>query len=169
MGIRSVSGMVCYVEDPLKTAEFYEKLGFQFKKRKSHHVTVNLNWYWIDFLKISKEEKTEFIEEARSNNKGAGIYIYVSVDNVDEFYNDLIAKGLKPSTEPRDCLWNREFVIAILRLQVNYLQKNLKNTLTNKRRYFINICIIYGFFVLSGLISISNATYEKPYKTAKLS
>ena len=112
MGVKSVSGMVCYVEDPLKTADFYEALGFQFKKRKPDHVIVNLNWYWIDFLKISAEEKTEFIEEARARNKGAGIYIYISVDDVDKFYQQLLDQGLKPSTEPRDWPWgNREFVI----------------------------------------------------------
>ena len=60
----------------------------------------------------SKEEKSEFQEEANLPNKGAGLYLYISVGNVDEFYKGLVAKGLKPSSEPRDWSWgNREFAI----------------------------------------------------------
>lgn len=38
--------------------------------------------------------------------------IYLIVDDVDETYKELLEKGLKPSSEPRDWPWgNREFVI----------------------------------------------------------
>ena len=38
--------------------------------------------------------------------------LYFSVDDVDEAYKSLRAKGLKPSSEPKDRPWgNREFVI----------------------------------------------------------
>ncbi|MHB1865000.1 MAG: VOC family protein [Candidatus Saccharimonadales bacterium] len=66
----------------------------------------------MDFHPQDKEDKPEFQKEAHLDNKGAGLFIYISVDNVDEFYNGLIDKGLKPSSEPRDWPWgNREFVI----------------------------------------------------------
>ena len=40
------------------------------------------------------------------------MFVYISVDDVDEFYRGLAQKGLKPSSEPRDWPWgNREFVI----------------------------------------------------------
>ncbi len=71
-----------------------------------------MNWFWIDFIAIDKEDKPEFQKEAHLDNKGAGLYLYISVDNVDDFYNDLVAKGFKPKSEPRD--WpsgNREFVM----------------------------------------------------------
>jgi uncharacterized glyoxalase superfamily protein PhnB len=87
-------------------------LGFEFKKREENRVTIKLNWFWMDFLQIDAELKSEFQKEANLENKGAGHYLYISVENVDEAYQDLISKGLKPSSEPRDWPWgNREFVI----------------------------------------------------------
>lgn len=109
---KSVSGLVCYVKDVNKTAEFYEQLGFQFRLRESNRVMVNVNWFWIDFLESDNEDKPEFVKEATSSNKGSGMFLYVSVDDVDEAYKDVVSKGLKPSSEPRDWPWgNREFVI----------------------------------------------------------
>ncbi len=104
--------MVCYVKDIKKTAKFYEALGFQFEKREPDHVSIRLNWFWIDFHPQDKEDKPEFQKEANLNNKGAGLFLYICVENVDDFYNGLLAKRLKPSSKPRDWPWgNREFVI----------------------------------------------------------
>lgn len=112
MKIKSVSGITCYVKDLSKTAKFYETLGFEIKKRVSNHITVYSNWFWTDFLAINKEDKPEFQKEASHEGKGAGLFVYLSVENVDDFYKDLLSKGLKPSTKPRDWPWgNREFVI----------------------------------------------------------
>jgi len=112
MKIKSVSGVSCYVKDLDKTAQFYETLGFEVKKREVNHITVYSNWFWIDFLAIDKEDKPEFQKQAHLDNKGAGLYLYLSVDNVDNFYKELLSKGLKPVSEPRDWPWgNREFVI----------------------------------------------------------
>ncbi len=112
MKMKSIAGAVFYVKDVEKTADFYEKLGFEFKKREPDYVSVKLNYYWMDFLPQDKEQKENFKEEALSPHKGAGMYTYISVENVDEAYKDLISKGLKPSSEPRDWPWgNREFVI----------------------------------------------------------
>ena len=110
--MKSVSGVTCYVKDLSKTAEFYKTLGFAVKKKEGNHATVYLNWFWIDFVLIDMENKPEFIKEATKKNKGAGLYLNVSVDDVDVFYNGLLKKGLKPSSNPRDWPWgNREFVI----------------------------------------------------------
>jgi catechol 2,3-dioxygenase-like lactoylglutathione lyase family enzyme len=112
MKMKSVSGIVAYVKDIEKTAAFYETLGFQFEKREANHISLRLNWFWIDFHPQNKEEKKEFQKEANLANKGAGMFLYISVDDVDEFYNGLLREGLKPSSEPRDWPWgNREFVI----------------------------------------------------------
>jgi catechol 2,3-dioxygenase-like lactoylglutathione lyase family enzyme len=100
------------VKDLKKTMKFYEALGFDFKKKDTTHATGYSNWFWIDFLPADTEEKSAFQKEAHATHKGAGLYIYLSVDNVDACYKDLISKGLKPSSEPRDWPWgNREFVI----------------------------------------------------------
>ena len=112
MKVKSVAGIVAYVKDTKKTAAFYEKLGFIFEKREPDHISVRLNWFWIDFHSQDKEDKSEFQKEAKLTNKGAGLFLYISVDDVDEFYSGLIKKGLKPSSKPRDWPWgNREFVI----------------------------------------------------------
>ena len=61
---------------------------------------------------FAKAKKAEFKEEATAEPKGSGIYINCSVADVDEFYEGVKAKGLTPSSEPRDWPWgNREFVM----------------------------------------------------------
>jgi catechol 2,3-dioxygenase-like lactoylglutathione lyase family enzyme len=60
MKIKSVSGITCYVKDLDTTAQFYEALGFEIKKRESNHVTAYSNWFWMDFLLIGQENKPEF-------------------------------------------------------------------------------------------------------------
>lgn len=112
MKLVSVAGVVCYVKDTKKTAVFYKKLGFKFHKRTPEHVSIYLNWFWMDFHPQNKEDKPEFQKEANLKNKGAGLFLYIRVDDVDKVYNTLIKKGLKPSSKPRDWPWgNREFVI----------------------------------------------------------
>lgn len=110
--MKSISGMVCYVKDTAKTAEFYDSLGFTFDKREPDHISIRLNWFWIDFHPQDKEDKPEFQKEANLDNKGAGLFLYIKVENVDGFYKGALAKGLQPSSKPKDWPWgNREFVI----------------------------------------------------------
>ena len=112
MKLRSVSGLVCYVKDIKKTAAFYDALGFAIDKNEPDHLSIHLNWFWMDFHPQDKEDKPEFQKEANLENKGAGLFVYVSVEDVDEFYEGLVAKGIKLSSEPRDWPWgNREFVV----------------------------------------------------------
>ena len=112
MKIKSVAGVTCYVKNVSRTAKFYETLGFAFRKREPHHATAYLNWFWIDFLSIDKEARADFRKEAKLAHKGAGVFLYLSVENVDDFYEGLLSKGLKPSTKPQDSPWgNREFVV----------------------------------------------------------
>lgn len=110
--MKSIAGIVAYVKDLSKTAEFYKKLGFTVTDDKEDIFGVRLNWFWIDFHPQDKEDKPEFQKEANLENKGAGQFLYISVDDIDEFYQLIIKKGLKPSSEPRDWPWgNREFII----------------------------------------------------------
>jgi uncharacterized glyoxalase superfamily protein PhnB len=110
--MKNVAGLVCYVKDTKKTARFYEALGFIFDKRESNHLSTKINKFLIDFHPQDKEDIPEFQQEAKFDNKGSGLFIYISIDNVDDFYQKIIAKGLKPSSKPRDYPWgNREFMI----------------------------------------------------------
>jgi catechol 2,3-dioxygenase-like lactoylglutathione lyase family enzyme len=112
MKMKSVSGVTCYVKDLNQTIEFYEALGFDFKKRESDNATAYLNWFWINFVATAEEQKPEFQEEANAEKKGSGIFVNISVEDVDEFYQGVIAKGLTPSSEPKDWPWgSREFVL----------------------------------------------------------
>jgi catechol 2,3-dioxygenase-like lactoylglutathione lyase family enzyme len=112
MKLKSVSGFVCYVKDLDATAKFYESLGFLKSSQDKDRLSFRLNWFWIDFHPQDKENIPEFQKEAKLEPRGAGIFIYLSVENVDEYYNLLIQKGLKPASEPRDYPWgNREFMI----------------------------------------------------------
>jgi catechol 2,3-dioxygenase-like lactoylglutathione lyase family enzyme len=112
MKMKSISGFVLYVKDTAKTLEFYDKLGFRFDKRDPDHLSMRLNWFWVDFHPQDKEDIPEFQQEATLEPKGAGIFIYISVDDVDEFYEDVKEKGLEPASEPHDYPWgNREFML----------------------------------------------------------
>ena len=112
MKIKSVSGFACYVKSLNATTKFYEKLGFEVRKKDVDHVTVYSNWYWIDFLVSGKQLRAGYQDQDNSGEKGAGLYIYLSVDDVDGFHKGLISKGFKPSSEPKDYPWgNREFML----------------------------------------------------------
>jgi predicted lactoylglutathione lyase len=102
MKIKSVSGITCYVKNLKKTADFYEALGFEIRKRESDHITAYSNWFWIDFLAIGKNERIEYTRGAGLDNKGTGVFLYLSADNVDEFHKHVLSSGLKPSTKPQD-------------------------------------------------------------------
>jgi len=109
---KSISGTVYFVDDLDKTADFYDKLGFRFGKREEDRLTTYVNWFWVDFATVDESDKPEFQKEAKLANKGAGMFLCINVDNVDEFYADVIAKGLKPSSEPDDRpSGRREFII----------------------------------------------------------
>jgi predicted lactoylglutathione lyase len=111
--MKSVAGIICLVKDLEKSAEFYEALGFEFKKSiPSVSMTAYLNWFWVELLSEDKIVTKEFKEDVKATKKGAGQYIHISVENVDDYYKKLLIKGLKPLGEPQDYPWGRrEFVI----------------------------------------------------------
>ena len=112
MSMKHIAGIVAYVKDVDKTAEFYGKLGFTFDTREPDHLSVRLNKFWMDFHPQDKEDKPEFQQEANLDVKGGGLFLYVEVDSVDEFYEHVLTQGLAPSSEPHDWPWgNREFVL----------------------------------------------------------
>lgn len=111
--MKSVSGMVCLVTDLEKTTEFYEALGFEFRKNVPDvSATAYLNWFWIEFLLVGKVVTEQFKEDVSASPKGAGQYIHINVEDVDEFYDGVVQKGLTPACEPQDFSWgHREFVL----------------------------------------------------------
>lgn len=94
MGLKSVSGLTFFVNDINKTAKFYKTLGFKIEKQEKDYLLVRLNWFSMDFVAEGSNTKSE--------QKGAGICINISVGDVDEFYKDALNKGLKPASQPQD-------------------------------------------------------------------
>lgn len=94
MDIKSVAGLTFFVKDIDKTAEFYKTLGFKIEKHEKDYLLARMNWFSLDFVTEKGAAKTEL--------KGAGICINISVGDVDEFYKGALDKGLKPASQPQD-------------------------------------------------------------------
>ena len=100
--------ILLYVSNLEKTASFYEKLGFEIAKKTDNSVVVKLGGLELHCYDQAKV----FFKQDVDRFKGAGVFIYISVDDVDAKYSELVSKVLRPSAEPKDFEWgNREFAI----------------------------------------------------------
>jgi catechol 2,3-dioxygenase-like lactoylglutathione lyase family enzyme len=103
MKVNSISGITCHVEDLAKAAEFYETIGFRRGKEESDRVTFYVNWFFVTLVAQ---------DQAEVPTKGAGVFLYIKVDDVEEFHKAVLSNGLKPAGEPeRQPSGNREFVL----------------------------------------------------------
>jgi catechol 2,3-dioxygenase-like lactoylglutathione lyase family enzyme len=108
----SIAGVSCYVKDLSKTAQFYESLGFRRGKHEPDRATFYVNWFFVTFIAQDREDDAELRNEAELPDKGAGLFIYVKVDDVEEFHNAVVAEGMKPDGEPEvRASGNPEFVL----------------------------------------------------------
>src|ERR687891_1953834 len=89
MKLNSISGIVFYVQDLSRTAEFYEALGFRRGKEEADRLTFYVNWFFVTF---SNDEQAEDAELA---NRGAGLFLQVKVDDIEDFHRGVVAKGMK--------------------------------------------------------------------------
>jgi catechol 2,3-dioxygenase-like lactoylglutathione lyase family enzyme len=96
MKLNSISGIVFYVQDLSRTAEFYEALGFRRGKEEADRLTFYVNWFFVTF---SNDEQAEDAELA---NRGAGLFLQVKVDDIEDFHRGVVAKGMKPASEPQN-------------------------------------------------------------------
>ncbi len=105
--IKSISSLLFFAKDLKVTFDFYKTLGFDVQK-ETGLVFFYVNWFRVDFIdKEHSKFKSGFDKEM-----GNGIFVYVKVDDVDEFYKFVVKKGIKPSGGPTDWPWgNREFVV----------------------------------------------------------
>jgi catechol 2,3-dioxygenase-like lactoylglutathione lyase family enzyme len=98
--IKSIAALVFIVRDLKKTRKFYEDLGFRFGTPKGDYLIAYINWFSVEFY------------EGTSDVKSSGAHTQINVDDVDEFYKELIAKGMKPENEPKDIpAGRREFLL----------------------------------------------------------
>lgn len=99
-----------WVQENGLSTKFYKKLGFDVMRSADDHSVVALNGFEITLVNMRDEDK--FARDSMSADKGRGVYVYLSVDNVDAKYKELIDSGFKPATEPKDWQWgNREFIL----------------------------------------------------------
>ena len=111
--IKKIDILTLYVADHLKSSEFYESLGFKISHSGDDMAIVEIAGFklWLVNQEAAEGNK-EFEQDAFAKQKGAGLYIYINVDNIDGYYQGLVDKGYQPSNEPRDWPWgNREFVL----------------------------------------------------------
>jgi predicted enzyme related to lactoylglutathione lyase len=112
MKVNSISGLTCYVEDLARTAEFYEAIGFRRGKEEPDRVTFYVNWFFVTFIAQDREEDGELRDDAAVTNKGAGVLLYVKVDDAEDFHKALVSAGMEPMGEPQvRPSGNREFVL----------------------------------------------------------
>jgi catechol 2,3-dioxygenase-like lactoylglutathione lyase family enzyme len=112
MKVNSVSGITCYVKDLAKTAEFYEAIGFRRGKEEPDRITFYVNWFFVTFIAQDREDVAEWRKEAELPTKGAGVFVYVKVDDLDDIHKAVLAKGMNPAGEPEvRPSGNREFVL----------------------------------------------------------
>jgi len=100
MKLNSISGLSFLVKDLKKTVEFYEALGFRVGKQEEDHVTCYVNWFSVDFVADAATTNPEYQRESQVPNRGSGAYVQIKVENADEFYEGVLAKGMKPDAKP---------------------------------------------------------------------
>jgi catechol 2,3-dioxygenase-like lactoylglutathione lyase family enzyme len=111
MKVNSISGITCYVSDLARTAEFYETIGFRRGKEEPGRLTFYVNWFFVTFIAQDQEADAELQSEAELPNRGSGVFTYVKVDDLEDYYKSVVSNGLKPESEPRVRSGNREFVL----------------------------------------------------------
>jgi catechol 2,3-dioxygenase-like lactoylglutathione lyase family enzyme len=112
MKVNSISGLTCYVKDLGKTAKFYETIGFRRGKEEPGRATFYVNWFFVTFIVQDQENDAEFRKEAKLQRKGSGLFLYIKVDDVEDFHKAVLSKGIKPAGEPQvRPSGNREFVL----------------------------------------------------------
>jgi predicted enzyme related to lactoylglutathione lyase len=102
MKVNSISGITYQVADLARTAAFYEAIGFRRGKEQPDRATFYVNWFSVTFIAGGATD-------ADGPAKGAGVVLYIKVDDVDDYHRSVVAAGMTPESEPAS--GNREFVL----------------------------------------------------------
>lgn len=107
--LKALTAVLLYAKDPEASAEFYEKLGFDPGASTDGTRQVTLGTTTVTLV---DRAKAKFQQDAYREPKGAGLFLMCKVEDIDGYHQELVGKGLKPSSAPRDWPWgNREFAI----------------------------------------------------------
>lgn len=106
----NISGILFWVQDNKLSEKFYKKLGFEVKLSDDATSTVGLSG--SEIILVSMRDEDKFSKDSMAYEKGRGMYVYIRVNNVDDYYKKLVKDGINPTTEPKDWSWgNREFIV----------------------------------------------------------
>lgn len=107
--MQKLDAILLYSKDIPSSLDFYESVGFEIKNQTDQSFIAKLS----DFsLFIHDENQVEFKKDSKIEPKGAGVFFHINTNNLDDFYQEMISKGLTPSSKPTDWPWGRrEFVI----------------------------------------------------------
>lgn len=106
--IQKIHSSLFYAHSLNKTASFYKKLGFPIQSSKDA-VRIQLGGFTLTFI---DENTTQIKNESGAQPKGLGVFTYIKVDKVDEYYKFLQKQKIPTSSEPRDWPWGkREFIV----------------------------------------------------------
>jgi len=106
--LKGVHSVLYYASDLEKTAQFYSELGFEIE-RADDVVRAKLGGFTLAFV---DKNKSVIQKEAQFEPKGMGVFVYVEVNDVDDYFKALKEKNVKTSSEPRDWPWGkREFAV----------------------------------------------------------
>jgi catechol 2,3-dioxygenase-like lactoylglutathione lyase family enzyme len=103
-----------YAKDLSASISFYKTLGFELASNDGSIAEMKLGGMRIQFVaqETARDQDESFQKDAFGEPKGTGVYINIEVSDIDDYYDQLIQNGIKPSTEPKDWPWGqREFVV----------------------------------------------------------
>lgn len=108
--IMKITSVLLWVQENRVSEKFYKKLGFDIVRANDSHSVMSLGGFELVLVNMRDEE--EFAKDSMTAEKGRGMYIYISVDNVDAKHRELLDKGFQLATVPRNWSWgNREFIL----------------------------------------------------------
>ena len=106
--IKNIPSILFYANNISQTEQFYATLGFPITHDKNM-LAITVGSFTMNFI---DKASAAINKEADREPKGLGMFVYVEVDNIDEYYRTITKKGIAPSSEPRDWPWgNREFAL----------------------------------------------------------
>ena len=82
--------------DLTRSIPFYEKMGLRLIVRSLPHYAR---------FECPEGESTFSLHQVEELPKGEGIYVYFELENLDEYVNELIGKGIKFDEIPEDRSW----------------------------------------------------------------
>jgi len=108
MKLTGIDHILLYSSDLDTSEAFYKDIGFK-TKRNNDFIEAKLG---RSKLVLFDQSKVHFKKEVKIEPKGAGVFIMINVDDVNDYHKSITSKGLSPSSDPKDWPWgNREFVI----------------------------------------------------------